>query len=227
MSAPKQCLTTVSFLKVFLPSLLSSLDKCATKRIRSAVKAIDAKGNITDFDFPDRYGSADGEARANSGAAELGAQGSYAFPTMVTNSANHITYTQFDFYTGKPVDGEDANGIISSGYYNDALGRPTQVIRAVGTASVSQTTFGYDDPNRTITSTSDQSAYDDNALKSQTVYDGLGRTIESRQYEGGANYIVTKQTYDVLGRAWQVSNPYRPWQGEKLQSMKIRRDLTI
>jgi RHS repeat-associated protein len=87
-------------------------------------------------------------------------------------------------------------------------------VRASGTAAQSQITIGYDDANRTVTTTSDQAAYNDNALKSQVLYDALGRTIESRQYEGGTNYIATQMQYDVMGRAYKTSNPFRPWQSE-------------
>jgi len=76
----------------------------------------------------------------NSGATELGGQYTYAFPTLVTK-AGFSTYTQFDFYLGRPVNGEDANGIISSGYYNDPLEPPHQARRAVGTTVENQTTF--------------------------------------------------------------------------------------
>jgi RHS repeat-associated protein len=95
------------------------------------------------------------------------------------------------------------------------LDRPTQVIAAVNNAAVkSQTSFLYDDPNRTVTNTSDLNNYNDNLLKTQSVYDTLGRTFETRQYEGGTNYIATKREYDALGRAYKISNPYRPWQSE-------------
>ena len=40
-------------------------------------------------------------------------------------------------------------------------------------------------------------------------YDQMGRTTETRQYEGGDNYIVVETQYDVLGRAYKTSNPYR------------------
>jgi len=41
------------------------------------------------------------------------------------------------------------------------------------------------------------------------LYDGLGRTIETRQYETATVYVMTKRTYDALGRLSRVSNPYR------------------
>jgi YD repeat-containing protein len=46
------------------------------------------------------------------------------------------------------------------------------------------------------------------------LYDGLGRTIEARRYEGGSNYIATQTQYDSLGRAYKASNPFRLWQSE-------------
>jgi RHS repeat-associated protein len=46
------------------------------------------------------------------------------------------------------------------------------------------------------------------------VYDGFGRTTETRQYESGSNFILTEQRYDALGRSNQTSNPYRPYLSE-------------
>ncbi len=99
-------------------------------------------------------------------------------------------------------------------FYSDALDRPTQVRRAVGTTLQNQTTFAYDDVNRVITTTSDRDANNDNLLVSKVLYDLLGRTIETRQYEGGSNYIAVQTQYDALGRAYKTSNPFRPWQSE-------------
>jgi len=84
----------------------------------------------------------------------------------------------------------------------------------VGTAAASQTTFSYDDVNRIVTTTSDLSTYNDNGLVSKVLYDTLGRTGETRGYEGGTNYVSTQTQYDALGRASKTSNPSRPWQSE-------------
>jgi RHS repeat-associated protein len=94
------------------------------------------------------------------------------------------------------------------------LDRPTKIIRAFNTSAQNQATFAYDDTARTITTTSDLNSNFDGALVSKTLYDGLGRTTETRQYEGGTNYIATQQQYDALGRASKTSNPFRPWQSE-------------
>ena len=95
----------------------------------------------------------------------------------------HIAYSQFDYYLGRPVNAQDANGIVASGSYNDALDRPKQVKRAIGTAVENQTTFAYDDTNRMCTTTSDRNSNNDNGLVGKLVYDGFGRTSETRQYE--------------------------------------------
>jgi len=181
------------------------------------VKTIDGRGYATNFYFSDCFGAPNGNAQSNTGPSELSGGSSYAFATSVTNAKSQTVHVQFDYYLGKPVDAEDANGIVSSGYYDDALDRPTQIKKAVGVTGVeSHTTFAYDDPNRTVTTTSDLSSNNDNTLVSKVLYDQAGRVTERRQYEGGTNYIVTKTDYDVLGRAYRMSNPYRPWQSESL-----------
>ncbi len=169
------------------------------------------------FDFSDCYGAPNGEARTNSGAAELGSQVSYAFPTKVETKVGSTVwqtmYTQYEFHLGKPVDAEDPNNVVSSFVYGDALDRLTQVIRAntlsPTDANKNQTTFAYTDASNLVTTTSDRDSYNDNLLKSQSLYDGLGRTSEGRTYETSSAYITAKTTYDALGRAYQVSNPYR------------------
>jgi RHS repeat-associated protein len=180
----------------------------------NVVKAIDARGNASTLDYADRYGAPNGEARSNTQPAELGAQATYAFATSAANALGHTAYTQFDYYLGKPVEVEDVNGVVSSGYYNDVLDRPTQLVLAVGTNVQSQTSFVYNDAARVVTTTSDLAAYNDNLLKSEIVYDQLGRTYESRQYESASNYSATQRSYDALGRAYRMSNPFRPWQSQ-------------
>ena len=185
----------------------------------NVVKEIDPRGYATTFTFTDTFGGPNGDARINSAPLELSsvAQISYGFPTLITNALNHTTYTQFDYYTGQPVDLENPNGVTDSAAFDDPLDRQTQLIRAANqsTSVKSQRIFSYNDSSRIVTSTSDLSSFaDSNPLKTQTVYDSLGRKIENREYEGGSNYIVTQIQYDALGRAHKNSNPFRPWQGE-------------
>jgi YD repeat-containing protein len=184
----------------------------------NTVKTIDARSNATTIDFSDCFGTPDGNARLNAGSTELNSVGqySYALPSLVTR-AGQTAYMQFDYYLGRPVDAEDANGVTYSGYSDsEPLDRTTKVIRAAnqGAPLKSQTTFSYDDTNRIITTTSDFATFGDGALVSKALYDGLGRTFEARTYEGGSNYIAAQTQFDALGRAYKSSNPFRPWQSE-------------
>ena len=154
--------------------------------------------------------------------AELNEQTSYAFATKVTNALGHTTYTKYDYYLGKPVTIEDANGIVSSIAYNDALDRPTQEIQArykVTTppceppsvcvpAEIRQTTITYDDTNRVTTTTSDLDTFNDNVLITKSYHDGLGRTWRGAASEG-STWMIKDTQFDALGRVSQVSNPYR------------------
>ena len=183
------------------------------------VKLIDSRStpsNIiaTSIEYDDRYGIPDNEAQSNTNPAELTAFASFALATKVINSLGHTTFTQFDYYLNMPVNVEDMNGIVASGHFNDLLDRPTQIRRAVGTTIENQTTFAYDDINRIVTTSRDQDGNNDNVIVSKVLYDKLGRTTETRQYEGGGNYIATQTQYDALGRAYKTSNPFRPWQSE-------------
>jgi RHS repeat-associated protein len=185
----------------------------------NVVRVLDPRSTLTNniattIEYDDRFGIPDNEARSNSVPNELTGFTSFAFPTKVINALGHTSFTQFDYYLGQPVNGEDANGVVASGSFNDFLDRPTQVRRAIDTAAENQTTFAYDDTLRIVTVSSDKDAVGDNLLVSKVEYDQLGRTIAKRQYEGGDNYIVTKTEYDALGRPYKSSNPFRPWQGE-------------
>ena len=125
----------------------------------------DPRGYETTAAYGDSFGAPNGNATTNTSPSELSgvSQTSYAFATSVTNALSQTVYSQFDFYTGMPVDGQDVNGVVTSGYStSESLDRPTQIIRAVGQSEQSQTTFAYDDTNRKVTTTSDLSSYNDN-----------------------------------------------------------------
>ena len=182
----------------------------------NVVKAIDGRGYATEMVYTDCFGAPNGEAQTSTNPTELGSlTKTFAYVTRVKNALDQWRYAQFDYYLGRVVDAEDLNGIIASGYYDDLLDRPTLIKRAVGTSAASQTTFNYDDDSdRTISTTSDLNTNTDGLLIGKLIYDQMGRTIETRQYEGGGNYISTKTEYDVLGRAYRTSNPFRPLQSE-------------
>ena len=182
----------------------------------NVVKAIDPRSTTTNiiataFDFSDRYGAPDDEARGNTQAPpELGVLHTYAFPALMTNPLGHTSYAQFDYYLGKPVNAEDANGIVSSARYDDALDRPTGVDVGIFSGSQLQrhTSFVYGDSSHLITTQSDQTTLNDGVLTSTVLYDGLGRTTETRT-SAPEGTIYTTQQYDAMGRLKRSYNPYR------------------
>jgi RHS repeat-associated protein len=190
------------------------------------VKKIDGRGNVTLIDYTDRFGAPDGDAESNNVPPELGNQFSYAYPSSVADEQLRlITRTQYDYYTGKPVDIEDQNNVTGSIYYDDALDRPTKNIKAVGTSFAGHTRYIYNDnaiavdgnPAHSITTISDKNSIGEsdsgNGLKSIAFYDGLGRTLRKAVYEGNTGedntWLVTDTQFDALGRISKVSNPYR------------------
>jgi RHS repeat-associated protein len=185
----------------------------------NVIKVIDANNNETSFDFSDRFGVPDGEARAND-ASQTGGQMTYAFASSVTNALGHTAYMQYDYHSGKAVNIEDINGVVSGANYGannaDKLDRPSQQTRAINTPAQSQTTFTYDDANLTITTQSDLNSAGDK-IKSQILFDNLGRTIETRSFEPDGTYIAVQRLPFVMVqntqgrwlRGARVSNPYR------------------
>ncbi len=79
-----------------------------------------------------------------------------------------------------------------------------------------QSNIAYHDAltERRVEVKSDLFALNDNLSKSESFYDGLGRTFESRKYESDGGYIKTNTEFDGLGRAKRATNPYRPLKGE-------------
>jgi len=139
----------------------------------------------------------------------------HAQPTQVTvdplnGTGAQTTTAVYDYYTGLVTSSTDPNNVSSRFEYNDPLNRITKTIRAANTSAQSQSTVQYFDSDHKVITTADKDLFGDNKLKSETVYDSLGRTIESRQYESTSAYISVQTIYDSLDRVSQVSNPYRP-----------------
>jgi RHS repeat-associated protein len=180
----------------------------------NVVETTDGKGIKFYIHYDDNFGFADDEARQNNPPSQLNGQSTFAFATKAINVLGHTVYKQFNYFTGATVNTEDANGVVSSIAYDDALDRPTQSIQArykVGSgvpAERRQSTITYDDANRVITTASDRDTFNDNILTAKTYYDGLGRTWRNAAREG-ATWSITDTQFDALGRVSHVSNPYR------------------
>jgi RHS repeat-associated protein len=108
------------------------------------------------------------------------------------------------------IEAVDPNGTVARNEYNDPFNRPTKSISAYGTSLQRQQTTQYDDANRRVVRTVDLITYGDNKLKGEIIYDGLGRAVESRNYENTTSYVRSFTEYDELGRPHRSSNPHRP-----------------
>lgn len=165
------------------------------------------------------------DARGDQSSVDYSSAYQYALPTTTTttipdpsgsNGSNiaFSTTTNYDFSTGRVVSTTDANDVSVTAEYNDPLNRPTRTVRAAGSAAQNQGPIIYDDSNHLLIGKSDLTTFNDSGLKAETRYDGLGRTFEARQYEGGTNYIAVQTQYDAMGRPYKISNPFRPWKNE-------------
>lgn len=174
------------------------------------VKRVDGKGKVTEFYFEDQFGIPDdGVVLSNMPPTEMGSQKAFAFTTSIKNALGHQSYSQYDYYTGKVVETQDANGVKSAVWYTDLLERPKILIVARGTSSEVRTVYTYDDGNRKITVESDQLALNDARMKSISKYDGFGRVWRTAKLEGESSWLVTDKEFDNLGREYRVSNAYR------------------
>lgn len=189
----------------------------------NVIKTIDARGCVATLGYTDNFGTADSNVTPEGTPSPIPSQSTFAYPTSTTNCLNWTANIQYDYFTGKPVNALDINGVISKTTYNDPLDRPTQSVSAVGTAYEIQSSIDYDDENNRVESTSDLRTLGDNLIKSESFYDGLGRTTQSRSYKDGG-YIKVETQYDALGRAKQTSNPYRPYLSETAVWTKSKYD---
>jgi RHS repeat-associated protein len=176
----------------------------------------DLKTNVSAISYLDDFG--DG---SNPGL-NTGGHSTYALPTRLTSPAPnagespHTAYTQYDFSTGLLTGFKDRNGTITQTFYNDAFDRPTQIKAALGTTLENHTAMYYAptsvfDVNLTsndVLTARNQVSIDDGNLRSWTHTDGFGRTIQAFSQDPQGNVQVAT-TYDGLGRAKRVTNPYR------------------
>ena len=158
--------------------------------------------SVTQFAYDDQF----------SGSAPPGL--SYAFPTDVTDALGYHTTVQYDLKSRRPAHITDSNGVITQ-YLYDSLDRVTSVAEATNQASTLQTTttFSRNDTAGAISVQVRRNQYSptDSHPISEVDYDGLGRQIKSRVFEGAAatSPIDTEQDYDGAGRIANSWNPRR------------------
>jgi len=142
----------------------------------------------------------------------------YAYPTTTSSiapdpsgthgqPAQFLKTTVFDTNTGLVMSSTDVNGQTTTFEYNDPLYRQTKVTRPDGGWT---SIFYHDDPTDTYvrTQTLQRTIPTQQVIESYQYFDKVGRAVRSFASEG-ATYVTTDTQYDLLGRSWRVSNPYR------------------
>ena len=167
------------------------------------VKLIDGRGKATTKTFSDCFGAPNGNATTCTTPSELSGLSSFALVSSTTNAISQTSYTQYEYYTGFPVDAQDVSGSVTSTYYDDDLERPTKV---VGPTNL-QVFFTYDPTNKKITTEQDQSSASDKNLKTVAKYDGLGRTWRTGKYNGSTWELVDVE-FEENGWTKKRSNPF-------------------
>ena len=191
----------------------------------NVVSTKDARGNVTTVSFADDFGDGSNPGTPTQNPATP----TYALPTLITSpppvpgAPAHTARSQFDYSTGLLTGFRDRNNVVTKTVYNDPFNRPTSVISALGISGIESQTLMFYAPATTpfgitlakndVLTATDQVAFNDRDLRSWIVTEGFGRTKEAwtRDPQGDVKVVTT---YDALGRAKQVSNPFRPSLGE-------------
>ena len=194
----------------------------------NVIAEVDARGHETTLQYAEHFGGPNGSLTDDTTPTEIFGFKTHAFPTIVTNALGHQIQSQIDYYLGEVVDLADPNGTVSTRRFGDALDRPTAMFNANRPGSDScaiaphpesaRMAIEYRDSRRLVRTRTDRNTLCDGFQRSETVYDGFGREIETRTFEvQGLNpdgdpadeYIAVQKTYDALGRVHRVSNPFR------------------
>ena len=138
----------------------------------------------------------------------------WSFPVTVNKTVGlqSFKWTRgYDPSTGLVTSFADPNNNPTHYQYFDNLDRLTTVTRP----DLGTTQFLYIDSTlpSSVTTRTDQINPAYARLVFEVLSDGMGRRSQSRTYEdgnpGGTNYIFVEQTYNALGRPYQVSQPHR------------------
>ena len=173
-----------------------------TNTYATTQSSYDIVGNVTSIKDPEEhtttYGYTDLFTNHPPGAY------TYACRTTMTKPLVGTTTIQYD-YLCKPKIVTGVNGETTAVTYADNLDRPNQITEG---SNLTSRTYLYLDETNTVTTQTDKDTLGDGLIQSSTIYDGLGRQSETRQYED-SGYISRQRRYDAMGRLWQESNPAR------------------
>lgn len=183
----------------------------------NVVATVDGNVKTTTITFSDAFcngTSCGGSFTANTYAFAASTTSPVPDPSgQFGSSTALVSSSVYDFWSGQVTASTDANNNTTTFEYNDPLDRLKAIVRPAGGG---RTDIQYGDTAGSIFVRTLADLDATRRTDSYEYFDGLGRTIETRRYEGGTNFIATKREYDSSGRVRRSSNPYRPWQSETL-----------
>lgn len=133
-----------------------------------------------------------------------------AYLTKIVDNLGHVTKFTYDYNAGELTSVTDPNSQATNYVYNDPFWRPTSVSFPDG----GSTTYAYNDspynasagtPSVTVTRVVQPGT---NAITT-TSFDGMHHPILSKLTSDPDGVTSTVTTYDGLGLAYSVTNPYR------------------
>jgi RHS repeat-associated protein len=185
----------------------------------NVVSSKDPRGNVATISYLDDFGNGSNPGFNNGGKSTYSLATKIESPPPNPGEPKHTAYSQYDFSTGLLTGFKNRNGTITQTIYNDPFDRPTQNKVALGTSFENHTAmyygglnpltvYGVTLTNNDVLTANDQVGIDDGNLRSWVKTDGFGRTIDSFVSDPQGD-IRTTATYDGLGRAKRITNPYR------------------
>jgi YD repeat-containing protein len=146
----------------------------------------------------------------------------HAFATQATTavpdpSGTHGSSTAFtsgsifDYNTGLALTTTDANGQTTTLSYTDDQNNvdPLDRLRKVTRPDGGWTKYSFGDTVGGLYTMTEAKLDATRTVKSYQYADPLGRASRSFASEGNDSYIAADTIYDLMGRVWKVSNPYR------------------
>jgi RHS repeat-associated protein len=131
--------------------------------------------------------------------------GAHGSSTAFTSSGT------FDYNTGLALTTTDANGQTTTLFYTDDQNNvdPLNRLRKVARPDGGWTKYSFGETVGNLYTMTEAKLDATRTVKSYQYADPLGRASRSFASEGNDSYIAADTIYDLLGRAWKVSNPYR------------------
>lgn len=187
---------------------VTATDACGQGSGCSDMPVVPSNDHTTQYLWTDSFVS--GDTNTNGVIPPSGNTNTYLTEIIypIANGVSHAETFSYDYPSGQLTVAKDENGQVSrkttSYSYNDPLARLTGTAYPDG----GQTTASYNDatPSATTCKTVDTSG---RTLCSTAIMDGIGHITQLQDTNDPQGADHTTTTFDGLGHAYTVTNPYR------------------